>query len=243
MDAPYDPARPDGRNGTADTPISPDGRALPEKRYTIPAREGRAVRLNAGDRLFILNEAGHQVCDFFALAADIGGAHPAEMLSMSHTRTALGKVYVGAGDTLVTNRRRPLIEIVEDTSEGVHDILIACCDAPRYAQLGAEGYHDNCADNFRMALEAIGVTPVHVPDPFNIWMNIPVAENGCYRWTPPASAPGDHVTLEAKAPCIAVMSACPQDMTPVNGADTTPASLVFWIESGAVAAAADGDEG
>lgn len=227
--APYDPSLPNGSNGTADTPISRDGRAIPDERYTIPAREGRAVRINAGDRLFILNPKGHQVCDFFALAQD----SPAEFLSMEHTRTALGKVYVGEGDTLVTNLRRPLIEIVEDTSPGTHDILIACCDHARYQQLGAEGYHDNCADNFRMALDAIGAKTHHVPSPFNIWMNIPVAEDGRYAWTPPVSKPGDHIALQAKAPCTCIMSACPQDMTPVNGIETEPAELIFWVETNA----------
>lgn len=223
-DAPYDPDLHDGSNGTLDAPIEPDGRAIKDKRYTIPAREGRAVRLAKGDILTILNTHGHQVCDFFAL---VSGA-PAEMLSMEHTRTALGRVYVREGDVLVSNRRRPLIEIIEDTSPGVHDILIACCDHPRYQQLGAEGYHDNCADNFRMALRAIGVDPVHVPSPFNIWMNIPVGEDGRYEWTAPASKPGDHIRLRAHEDCIAIMSACPQDMTPVNGIDTEPTDLVFW---------------
>ena len=225
MRTPYDPLTCNGSNATLDSPVSPDGRVTPGERHTVPAREGRAVHLNAGDRLAILNEKGHQVCDFFAL---VHGS-PAEVLSMEHTRTALGKVYVSQGDTLVTNLRRPLIGIVEDTSPGVHDILIACCDNSRYEQLGAEGYHDNCADNFRMALHAVGIEPTHVPSPFNIWMNVPVAEDGSYRWTAPASGPGDHIVLEAKAACICVMSACPQDMTPVNGIDTEPAALVFWI--------------
>jgi uncharacterized protein YcgI (DUF1989 family) len=224
----YDPLLCDGENPTIDNPVSPDGRISPEDRHTIPARQGRAVHLNEGDRLFILNRRGHQVCDFFALAY----RSPAEMLSMEHTRTALGRVYVRKGDTLVSNLRRPMIEIVEDTSPGIHDILIACCDHARYQQLGAEDYHDNCADNFRMALKAIGVQPTHVPSPFNIWMNIPVAEDGRYEWTEPVSKPGDHIALEAKQPCICVMSACPQDMTPVNGIDTEPAELIFWIESG-----------
>ncbi len=226
---PHSPLLCDGSNATVRNPISPDGRTVPGERHTIPAREGRAVHVNAGDRLLILNPKGHQVCDFFALAY----GSPAEMLSMEHTRTALGKVYVGAGDTLVSNLRRPMIEIVEDTSPGTHDILIASCDHARYQKLGAEGYHDNCADNFRMALKAIGIEPIHVPSPFNIWMNIPVGKDGRYAWTAPVSKPGDHITLEAKQTCICIMSACPQDMTPVNGIDTEPAELVFWIEEGA----------
>lgn len=221
----YDPAIPDGYNGTEKTPISAGGVPEPGQRYLIPARQGRAVRLQAGDELRIVNEKGNQVCDFFALADDA----PGEFLSMEHCRTALGRIYVKTGDRLVTNRRRALIEIREDTSPGVHDILIAACDHPRYLELGAKGYHDNCADNFRNALAAIGVKPTHVPAPFNIWMNIPVMAGGGYEWAAPVSRAGDIIVLGALQPCIAVMSACPQDMTPVNGIGVQPGELSFTV--------------
>lgn len=227
---PYDPAHCDGANATAANPISAGGLAEPGRRYTIPARQGRAVRLGAGQSLRIVNPHGTQVCDFFALAEDTAGeGGPAEVLSMEHSRTALGRIYARQGDRLVSNRRRALIEIAEDSSPGVHDILIAACDWPRYQQLGSTAYHDNCADNFRMSLAAIGIKPVHVPCPFNIWMNVPVGADGGFTWRPPASRPGDYVVLRALAPCIAVMSACPQDMTPVNGAEAVPQELEFKV--------------
>lgn len=222
---PYRADQPDGLNSTADSPISPDGWPELNRDYLIPARQGRAVRLKRGQQLRITNPKGHQVCDFFAIAAD----SPAEFLSMEHCRTALGRIYVKSGDRLVTNRRRPLIEIAEDSSAGVHDILIAACDHTRYQQLGCSDYHDNCADNFRMSLAAIGETPRHVPCPFNIWMNIPVAPDGTYAWSAPVSKPGDFVVLRALDDCIAVMSACPQDMTAVNGVGTVPAELVVRV--------------
>jgi len=223
----YDPSLSDGTNDTINSPISADG--VPElgKRYEIPARQGRAVRISVGQELTLYNPEGHQVCDFFAL---VDGSE-AEFLSMEHSRTALGKVYVGESDTLVTNRREAIINITEDNSPGVHDILIACCDIQRYQQLGATGYHDNCADNFRMSLLAIGVKPTHVPSPFNIWMNIPVGEKGSYTWEAPVSSPGDFIRIKALQNSIVVMSACPQDMTPVNGIDTQPAGLAFKVTS------------
>ncbi len=182
--------------------------------------------MNQGDLLTIFNPHGNQVCDFFAIVDNT----PFEFLSMEHCRTALWRIYVSSGDILVTNRRRPLIEIVEDTSPGIHDILIACCDLPRYQQLGADGYHDNCADNYKMSLMAIGEQIVHVPSPFNIWMNIPVSTSGEYEWKPPVSEPGDYIVLKARENCTAVMSACPQDMTPVNGASSIPTNLEFQID-------------
>lgn len=223
----YQPANPDGHNPSATNPVSPDGVGQSGMRYTIPARQGRAVSMRKDQEITIYNSKGNQVCDFFAL---IEGS-PSEFLSMEHCRTALGRVYVRTGDRLVTNRRRSLIEIIEDTSPGVHDILIACCDQQRYSQLGATGYHDNCADNFRMSLQAIGVIPTHVPCPFNIWMNIPVAKNGEYSWESPVSKPGDFIRLRTHANCIVVMSACPQDMTPVNGVGAEPAELEFELSA------------
>ncbi len=222
----YTPALPDGLNASATDAISPDGSPELGKQYVIPARQGRAIRLKKGQLLTILNPHGNQVCDFFAIVEGV----PGEFLSMEHCRTALGRIYVGLGDILVTNRRRSLIEIVEDTSPGVHDILIACCDLPRYQQLGASEYHDNCADNFKMSLLAIDEQIIHVPSPFNIWMNIPVAASGEFEWKPPVSSPGDQIVLKAHEDCIVVMSACPQDMTPVNGLNSLPRELEFQID-------------
>lgn len=221
----YDPTKPDGLNPTIDSPISPDGTPEYDVDYLIPARQGRAVRLKAGDQLKLTNVKGNQVCDFFA---HVEGC-PQEILSMEHCRTRFGNVYVKEGNQLVTNRRRALIDFQEDTSKGVHDILIASCDHPRYVELGAEGYHDNCADNYKMALLAIGETPHHVPAPFNIWMNIPVVEDGTYTWEAPVSQPGDFVVLKALEDCVAIMSACPQDMTPVNGIGVKPSELMFKV--------------
>ena len=221
----YQPADHDGENETLHAPISVDGYAQKGREYLIPARQGRAVKLHQGDLLEIANPKGNQVCDFFALTLESAS----EFLGMEQCRTALGRVYVNEGDVLVTNRRRPLIEITRDTSPGVHDILIACCDLPRYHDLGVTDYHDNCADNFRMALTAIGIVPTHVPSPFNIWMNIPVKENGAYSWEAPVSKAGDKITLKALADCVAVMSACPQDLTPVNGVGVEPSELIFQV--------------
>jgi len=219
----------DGTNATLDSPISPIGQAEPGKRYTLPAREGRAVRLARGDRLKIVNVHGSQVCDFWAFRED--GLH--EFLSMEHLRAGLSKTIPAAGDELVTNRRQPILRLVEDSSPGIHDTLIAACDLPRYRKLGVCGYHDNCSDNLRLALRAIGRRADEVPAPFNIWMNNPVAADGSIGWLPPRSQPGDHIVFEATMDCVAVMSACPQDLVPVNGADCTPRELAFEVIRGA----------
>jgi uncharacterized protein len=215
----------DGGNATLSSPISAHGQAEPGRRYTVPAREGRAVVLERGQRLKIVNPHGTQVCDFWAFCD--GRLH--EHLSMEHVRTSLSKTIPAVGDELVSNRRRPMLKLLEDTSPGIHDTLIAACDLPRYRTLGVSGYHDNCSDNLRMALKAIGRRTTEVPSPFNLWMNNPVAADGTIGWLPPRARPGDHVVFEALLDCVAVMSACPQDMVPVNGEDCTPRELAFEV--------------
>lgn len=218
----------DGTNDSLTHPISAAGHAEADQLYTVPARQGRAVRLSRGQVLEILNPQGHQVCDFFALTEECFE----EVLSVEHCRTNLNRIYVREGDVLVTNRRRPIFTLVRDSSPGVHDMLVACCDQPRYAQLGAQGYHDNCADNFRMSLMAIGLSPVRVPSPLNLWMHIPVDAEGDFTWEAPISRPGDFVHLRAELDCLAILSACPQDLTPVNGINTSPAELAFRVLRG-----------
>ena len=224
-DTPADNATPLGRNASATDPISPDGRPEPGRLYTVPAREGRAVRLKAGEHLTVVNPHGTQVCDLWAFSA----ANLAEFLSWEHARVALGRITPRVGDALLTNRRRPILTLVEDTSPGVHDTLMAACDLFRYLGLGAADYHDNCADNLRMALAAIGERAPEVPQPFNVWMNIPVAADGAIAFLPTVSKPGDRLTLRAEIDCTVVMSACPQDMVPINGPDMRPLELHFEV--------------
>lgn len=220
-------AVPDGTNRSLDIAVSGDGRPVLGEAYDIEARCGIAVQLLEGEVLSITNPSGHQVCDFFAFAATDLNEH----LSMAHLHTALGTVFPKVGDKLVSNLRHPLLSFTEDTSSGVHDTIIACCDHARYQQLGYEGYHDNCADNLRMALMAIGLKAPLIPAPFNLWMNVPIDAEGGTRFAAPVSRPGDRVSFRAERDVIAVMSACPQDMTPVNGEGTVPGPLEFVVSA------------
>lgn len=220
------PWKPEGTNATLNLRVSEDGTPRPGQLYTIPARCGMAVRMAPGQVLTVINPSGRQVCDFWAFAADL----PHDHLSMAHLHTALGSILPKAGDGLVSNLRRVLLTLIEDRSPGVHDTVIASCDHARYRELGCDGYHDNCADNLRMALMAIGLRAPLIPAPFNLWMNVPVAADGSTRFEPPVAAPGDHMRLRAEVAVVAIMSACPQDLTPVNGAEGKPDILQFRVD-------------
>ena len=184
---------------------------------TVPARRGRAVRLNAGQSLKIINTHGHQVVDFWAFSTE----DMSEFLSMEHLRATLTTIFPQAGHGLIGNRRRAIMDFVEDTSPGVHDTIMAACDNYRYGLLGCTEYHDNCTDNLKAAMRAIGLEAPEVPSPLNIWMNIPVAPDGATTWGEPVSKAGDYVVLKALIDVVAVMSCCPQDILPVNAGAPT----------------------
>src|SRR5204862_6502962 len=171
----------------------------------IPARHGKAARLRRGQTVRVVNTRGQQVVDTWAFRADDLG----EFMSMEHSRVAIGRIIPGIGDTLVTNKRRPILALAEATSGGIHDTLFAACDRWRYELLGAQGYHDNCTDNLAAGMKALGLTPPETPAPLNLFMNIPVLDGNRVEARPPVSTPGSHVTLRAEMDCVIEFSACP----------------------------------
>ncbi len=191
----------------------------------VPARRGRAVRLRAGQAIRIVNTHGQQVVDTWCFNAEDMG----EFMSMEHLHATLGSIFPTQGDALVTNRRRPVLILEEDTSPGRHDTVIAACDVHRYAQLGCREYHDNCTDNLHAALAQLDLRTARVPAPLNLWMNIPISSDGRIVWGEPLSRPGDAVTLRATMVCVVVLSACPQDMVPINGAECTPTEVHYEV--------------
>jgi uncharacterized protein len=194
---------------------------------TIPARRGRAARLTAGQAIKIINTHGQQVVDTWCFSAE----DLTEFMSNEHVRATLTRIFPRQGDDLVTNRRRPILKFEQDTSPGIHDTLLAACDSYRYGLLGCTDYHDNCTDNLYAAMRQIGLTPPECPSPLNMWMNIPVDGQGNTSWGEPVSKPGDYVVLRAYMDCIVAMSACPQDILPINGAARQPTEAHYQVLS------------
>ena len=186
--------------------------SIPSPWQCVPARRGAAVRLAAGQTVQLVNTSGKQVVDTWAF----NPADMLEFLSMEHSRVALQKLVPAVGDVLVSNQRRPMLCVVADTTPGRHDTLMAACDRHRYEQLGAVGYHDNCADNLRSAVAQLGLGTVVIPAPLNLFMNVPWQADGALAFVAPTSAAGEYVALRAEMNLIVAFSACPQDMTPVN---------------------------
>ncbi|CZR63743.1 uncharacterized protein PAC_13640 [Phialocephala subalpina] len=197
----------------------------------IPARHGIATHLKAGQTIKIINTHGTQVVDTFAFTLSPTNLTLIDtQLSMQHTRASLNKIIPQVGDGVYNNKREKLLTVMEDTSGGIHDTMIAACDQQRYEELGGGSEHRNCADNLVEGLVAIGITPPQfTPSPFNLFMNIPVHEDRTtISFEPPVSTKGSSISLKAEVDLVVAFSACPQDILKINCQNPTDAHFEIY---------------
>ncbi len=192
---------------------------------TIPARRGKADRVRKGQQVRIINTHGSQVVDTWAFNA----ANLHECMSMEATRATVTKLCLDPGDSYYSNDRRAMLTVLEDTTPGRHDTLIAACDRHRYVLLGHVGYHDNCTDNLAAGLTELGLKAPKTPSPLNLFMNIPWTSSGALSYDAPLSKPGDHVLFMAEMDLVIAFSACPQDILPINGEHRQPVEAHYEI--------------
>src|SRR5207244_3858063 len=133
-----------------------------------------------------------------------------------------GRLFPQPGQQFWSSRRRPILTLLEDRSPGVHDMLMAACDPERYVRLGVEGPHASCQDNLERAMADLGYPDTVVPQPINLFMNIPVSGAGELEQGAALTAPGDSVLLRCELDVVLVLSACPQDVVRTNAGDPTP---------------------
>jgi len=190
----------------------------------IAPRSGGYARVSAGQLVKVIDVDGGQVADLFAWSVDGSGEH----LSAQHTRAITDRLFPRVGEAFYTNLRRPILEFVADDTPGVHDMLIAACDPQRYELLGLPD-HASCSGNFRTQMRESGLgDPGFTPQSVNLFMAIPVDADGGLSWDPAVTAPGASVTLRAVQDCVVIVSACPQDVIPINNLNPTRIAIEVY---------------
>jgi uncharacterized protein YcgI (DUF1989 family) len=208
-------------------------------RLAIKARQIRPgtaqmLEVKRGQLIQIVDVQGKQVADFVAFNAE----DRAEYLSTAVTRGANNNVMLQKGQTLYSNRRKPMLEITDDTV-GRHDTLFAACDPKRYESLGAPPDHANCRTALADALSGFGVTYDQIPDPVNWFMNVAIRQRGELEIREPLSEQNDQVQLTALMDVVIAVSACPQDLVPTNGGQPTDILVRIYREASEPATADD----
>lgn len=198
------------------------------EQIVVPAGEGRAVVVPAGRRIRVTTPQGAQAADFFAFNAGDRG----EWLSCMHSWVWSRHTKPRQGDVFLSRFRRPLLDFVEDGAGGVHDMMLAACDAFRYEQLGCAGHHPSCAENLQLSMRRLGHEVAVIPQPINFFTNTAVDADGILSSPPNPVPPGAHVELEARIDLICVVSSCPFDVKlddwPIN-APGGPSELLVEV--------------
>ncbi len=208
-------------------PDASEGVASESEVHRIPAGEGRAFRLYAGQTVELMLPKGPQVADTWAFK----GGDLAEFLSTEHTRSCLDRLTPRVGDAFFSNRRNPMLTIVRDTTPGRHDLLLSACDIARYTLLGHGGYHANCVDNLGSGLADLGLEVPEIPSPVNIFENVSIDAEGGLHIEPPQVEAGQYIALRAEMDLVLVVSACPMDIVLTNGADRRPKPIDVTIRA------------
>ena len=176
---------------------------------TVPPGEGLAFHLAEGRRVRLTTPKGRQSADFFAFR----DGDMTDWLSPLHTWMPTRSLHPRVGDTLLSRLREPMLEMIEDGADGVHDLLIAPCDPIRYAQFGVHE-HRSCVGNLVEAMARLNLE-VPIPPPAVNFFTTTTVTDGFIFETPaaPVARPGAFVVLEARMDLVCAVSSCPYDLT------------------------------
>jgi urea carboxylase-associated protein 1 len=190
-------------------------------RQVISAGGRFSARLEAGDRLRIVDTQGQQAVDFLCYTAE----PPIDRYNAANTMKINGNIYLGTGTKLYSDRAQSMMRIVEDTC-GRHDTIGGCCSA--WSNFARYGIKDTpaCHANFVAELAGWSLGPSDIVANVNFFMNVPVRQDGAMAIEAGLSKAGDFVELLAEMPVIAVLSNCPQRSNPAAGFGPTPIEVI-----------------
>ncbi|QOW24429.1 urea carboxylase-associated family protein [Lysobacter sp. H23M47] len=171
----------------------------------IPPCSGRAIELDAGDELVVIDPMGQQVSDLTAFSREDLG----EYLSSGRSIDYASRLWLTTGDVLYSNRSRAMFTILEDTC-GRHDFTLTPCSRRMFEIIyGETEGRPGCEGNLATALSPYGIDTDRIPIAFNIFMNVQVdGDTGEIAVMPPLSGSGDFIRLRAEMPMVVAMTSC-----------------------------------
>lgn len=194
---------------------------------TVPYNTGWAAEMNKGQ---ILRIAATTTVDFVAF--DLRNLR--ERFDQARTKVYNMKIFITAGDKLMSRSNQHLMTIVEDTYRGgTHDLQKGMCSGYRFQLAKQEGrlreyYHRDfqdedipdhgCWENLSNTLKPFGILPEDIPSPFNLYQTMKIdGTTGRMEHTTirPKPGTGTHVDLRAERDLLVAFSACPD--LPVGG--------------------------
>jgi uncharacterized protein YcgI (DUF1989 family) len=182
-----------------------------------------AREMAQGDVVRVIDIEGQQVVGLLCLNRHRFD----EKLSAPNSFGLNGQIYPTTGFSLYSDEASRMMTITADTC-GTHSLVAGACSSfTNELRYGAKDA-PNCRDNFAMAVKPWGIGWKDLPYPINLFMNVPVGDDGRYAIDFPKSKPGDYVELTADMDVLIAVSNCPQDRNKVNAFKLTPVRIVHY---------------
>ena len=209
----------------------PDPLAKVKNEFTVPAADGRAYQIKAGDYIQIIDGQGRQCTDFLAFSQSALDRNIERFIDSTATRSMIGHAYPqpGMASKFFDQDLTPLVEIVQDTC-GRHDTFGHACTARTYH---LQGYpdHDNCSDNISREMAAYDVGSRASWPAINFFFNTEVANGGIIRSDDGWSRPGDFILMRALTDLVCVSTSCADDLSPINGWNPTDIQIRVYDQA------------
>ena len=209
------------RNGIAAS-VLPEPIGDVREEFTISRGTAMAYTVAAGETVQIIDVDGQQCSDFMAMNADALERGHERYIDSTVTRSMVRGAYPipGLFDKFYDQDIRPLLKLKQDTV-GRHDTFAYACTARGYEERGFFG-HLNCSDNISRAYSKYGIEQRVAWPAVNFFFNSWIDHGDNLIQSDEAwSQPGDYIALEAMTNLIAVSTACPDDVDPINGWNPT----------------------
>lgn len=200
--------------------------------FTVPRGTARAYEVRAGETLQIIDVEGQQCTDFMAMNARVLGQGRERYIDSTVTRSMVRGAYPipGLFDKFFDQDMRPLLKLKQDTV-GRHDTFALACTARGYEERGFFG-HLNCSDNISAAYKPYGIQDRAAWPAINFFFNSWIDHHDNLIQSDEAwSHPGDYVAMEAMTDLVAVSTACPDDIDPINGWNPTDIHVRIYREN------------
>ncbi len=194
--------------------------------FTIPAREGRAVRVEQGQVLRIHQIVGGQVGDCVFYNADdyrewfhVGQSWATNVILGTGTSRSFRHFYSKPP------RENVMLTVLADSCANHWGNMGGRCSAKLYERRDNLDAHRSCQENLTEALAPYGLTGDEVMDVFNVFMNVALDPDGGFAILPTEVGPDDYIDLRAEMNVLAAISACPADTSPTNNGKSAPLGI------------------
>lgn len=211
----------------------PLGKVVDE--WRIKRGTAKAYEVKKGQFIQVIDVEGQQCSDFMAMRSSALDAGMERYIDSTVSRTMTRSAYPlpGLHDKFFDQDIRPLLAVRQDTV-GRHDTFALACTARGYEERGFPG-HLNCSDNISGAFSPYGIQSRRAWPAINFFFNSWIDWQDHHIASDEAwSRPGDHVVMEALTDLVAVSTACPDDVDPINGWNPTDIHVRIYEENSAI---------